>query len=380
LKILEDESRDIIVRDKVETAWSAGQKRFIRLTLNTKTKRKYYGPFRIDYKNVKGLCKDKKEELEKDTQKYRRTKHVLFLLFALSSGYLRYNNNLSKGRVVIRDRDQNDLISSATKPIDTTTDPLIPGFSPSDLERRDYQLSMIQTSMRLNRFSKEEAEDLLNEIREYKDIIDLKPTSYNRQIRYKIEDQTLQDFLVYCSHIITTLVHVMRAYFFFHFNKHNDKEEQWEERRWFYDIVGDEIENTFFQQIEKNHAEKKTIQDLYIEFYQYDKQFHKEKDNKKFVDDIIQSCRKLDKDYFTKKKLKYMLLGKSNPNSLVYQLILYSEDINQRQEKYEHSTEKNSRYPFIRLKDKYPFLFDSNELKNLVNPPFSHKWFKINLF
>jgi hypothetical protein len=57
-----------------------------------------------------------------------------------------------------------------------------------------------------------------------------------------------------------------------------------------------------------------------------------------------------------------------------------SENINQKQEKYEHPNK--DRYPFIQLKDKYPFLFDggSNELKNLVNPPFSQKWFKIDLF
>jgi hypothetical protein len=129
--------------------------------------------------------------------------------------------------------------------------------------------------MRLNRFSKEEAENLLNEIREYKDIIELKLTSYNRQIRYKVEDETLQDFLIYCSHIITILVHVIKAYFFFHFKKHEDEKEQWEERRWFYDIVGDEIANSFFRQVEKNHAEKKTIQNLYIEFSHYDNKFPK---------------------------------------------------------------------------------------------------------
>jgi hypothetical protein len=390
LDVLEDKTRKIIERDKIELSWSAGQKRFIRLTPNTKTKRKYYGPFRIDYRNVKGLCKDKKEKLEKDIQKYRRTKLVLFILFALSSGYLRYKNDLSEGRIVIRNRDQNDAITTTTittttittittKTADTTTDPFNPGFSPNDLERTDYQLSMIQTSMRLNSFSKEEAEVLLNEIVKIEKI-KIKPFPYNGQIRYKIEDKTLQDFFICCCNIITTLVHVIRAYFFFHFNKHNNK-EQWEERRWFYDVVGDEIANSFFQQIEMNHTQKKkTIQDLYIDFYQHEKQFPDNKDHKKYVDQIIQSCKNLDKDFFTKKKLEYRLLSKNNPNSLVAQLIMNSEDINQRQEKYEHPIDKNSRYPFIQLKDKYPFLFDGNELKNLVNPPFSRKWFKINLF
>jgi hypothetical protein len=50
-------------------------------------------------------------------------------------------------------------------------------------------------------------------------------------------------------------------------------------------IVGDEIANTFFQKIEANQAENKTIQDLYIEFYQHDK---------KSVNQIIESCKKLD--------------------------------------------------------------------------------------
>jgi hypothetical protein len=376
LKVLEDETRNIIERDKIEvgTRWSAITKRFIRLTPNTEKKRKYYGPFRIDYRNVKGLCKDKKEKLEKDTQKYRRTKLVLFLLFALASGYLGYKNSPKYGIIIKEDSQTNPTI---TKTVAATNLPE-PGFSPNDLERRDYQLSIIQTSMRLNRFSKEEAEDLLKEIVDYKEI-KLKPFPYNGHIRYKIEDETFQDFLVCCCNIMTTLIHVMRAYFFFHFNKHD--EEQWEERRWFYDIVGDEIANTFFQQIEDNQAEKKTIQDLYIEFYQYDKHFFSnDKDNKKHIDQIIQSCKKLDNDFFTKKKLEYRLLGKNNPNSLVAQLIMHSEDINQRQEKYEHTTEKNSRYPFIQLKNKYSFLFEGDELKNLVNPQFSRKWYKINLF
>lgn len=363
LTILEDETRNIIERDKNKTKipWSTGTKRYIRLTQNTKTKRKYYGPFRLDYRNVKGLCKDKKMELEKDTQKYRRTKLVLYLLFSLASGYLGYKSSSKKGVVINGGNDREG--NSTTKTV-AATKPEI-GFSPNDLERRDYQLSIIQTSMRLNRFEKEEAEDLLNEIVEYKEI-DIKPFHYNGQIRYKIEDETLQDFFIYCRNIITTLIHVMRAYFFFHFNK----QEEPEERQWFYNIVGDETANTFFQKIEENQAENKTIQNLYIEFYQHDK---------KSLDSIIQNCKKLDKDFFTKKKLENRLLGKSNPNSLVYQLIMDSEDINQRQEKYEHPTEGN-RYPFIQLKDKYPFLFDGDELKNLVNPPFSRKWFKIDLF
>ena len=309
---------------------------------------------------------------------------VLLLLFVLSSGYLHYNNNLSKGRVVIHRKereegqDYQDEDFTATETFDTS-DLLKPGFSPNDLERTDYQLSMIQTSMRLNRFSKEDTEDLLNEIVKIEKI-KIKPFYYNGQVRYKIEDQTLQDFLIYCCNIITTLIHVILVYFFFHFNKHN--EEQLEEILWFYDIVGDETANAFFQQIEKNCAEKKTIQDLYIEFYQHGKQFSNDKDNKKYVDQIIRSCKKLDKDFFTKKKLEYRLLGESNPNSIVYQLIMDSEDINnQRQEIYEHPNK--DKYPFIQLKDKYPFLFDcsgGNELKNLVNPPFSLKWFKIDLF
>jgi hypothetical protein len=93
---------------------------------------------------------------------------------------------------------------------------------------------------------KEETEDLLNEIREYKDIIELKPTSYNGQTKYKIKDETLQDFLIYCSNIITTLVQVMRVYFFF-----IKKQRQKEAIQWFYDILGDEAATMFFTKIDK---------------------------------------------------------------------------------------------------------------------------------
>lgn len=92
LNILEEEARNIIERDKIEVHWSR-KKRYIRLTQNTKIKRKYYGSFRLDYRNVKGLCKDKKDMIEKDRQKYRRMKLVLFLLFALASGYIGYKNS-----------------------------------------------------------------------------------------------------------------------------------------------------------------------------------------------------------------------------------------------------------------------------------------------
>jgi hypothetical protein len=225
------------------------------------------------------------------------------------------------------------------------------------LERRDYQLLIIQTSMRLNRFEKDETDEIMNEIAKYKEI-ELERFLYNGKIRYKIVDKTLKEFLIYCCNIITTLVQVMRAYFFL-FNKQGEPDE----RQWFYDILGDETANAFFQQIEENQAEKKTIRDLYIEFHQYDKQFPNDKDNRKFVNQVIQSCLKLDKDFFTKKKLENRLLSKFNKNSLIAQLIINSENINKRQEEFE------------KLKDKYPFIFD--EIKDIVNPPFSQKWFKL---
>ena len=353
------EARNIIERDKIDVPWSR-KKRYIWLTQNTKIKRKYYGSFRLDYRNVKGLCKDKKDMIEKDRQKYRRMKLVLFLLFALASGYIGYKNS-SKGGVVIKGGYYQE--GKATNSIATTRtvsaiDPE-PGFSPNDLERRDYQLSIIQNSMRLNRFEKDETDEIMNEIAKYKEI-ELERFLYNGKIRYKIIDKTLKKFLIYCCNIITTLVQVMRAYFFL-FNKQGETDE----RQWYYDILGDETAIVFFQQIEENQAEKKTIRDLYIEFYQYDKQFPNDKDNRKSINQVIQSCLKLDKDFFTKKKLENRLLSKSNHNSLVAQLIMDSEDINQRQEEFE------------KLKDKYPFIFD--EIKNIVNPPFSQKWFKLFL-
>jgi hypothetical protein len=361
LNILEDKIGDIIIRDKIEIPWSAGKKRYIKLTQNTKIKRKYYGSFRLDYSKVKGLCKDKKDRLEKDIQEYRRIKLVLFLLFILAFGYIEYRNS-SKGGVVIREdyyQEGNSRNSTPTTRTVAVIDPPIPGFSPNDLEKRDYQLSIMQTIMRLNRFEKSEPEELINEIVKYKEI-KIERFLYNGQIRYKIIDETLQEFLIYCCYIITSLVQVMRAYFFL-FNRQGEPEE----RRWFYDIVGDHTANIFFQKIEENRVEKKTIKDLYIEFYQYDKQFPNDKSNKKFVNQVIRSCLKLDKDFFTKSKLENRLLSKSNHNSLVIQLIEDSNNIT-RQEKFQS------------LKVKYPFIFD--ELENIVNPPFSKKWFNILFF
>ena len=355
------EARNIIERDKIENPWSR-KKRYIRLTQNTKIKRKYYGTFRLDYSNVKGLCKDKRDMMEKDRQKHRRMKLVLFLLFALAFGYIGYKNSSKEGGVVIKGVEQEDgkatnfTIATTTNRTVSAIDPE-PGFSPNDLERRDYQLSIIQTIMRSNRFEKDETDEIINEIAKYNDI-KLERFLYNGKIRYKIVDKTLKEFLSYCCNIITTLVQVMRAYFFL-FNKQGEPDE----RQWFYDIIGDETANTFFQLIEENKAEKKTIRDLYIEFHQYDKQFPNDKDNKKFVNQVIKGCLKLDKDFFTKKKLENRLLDKSNPNSLVAQLIIDNKDINNRQKEFEQ------------LKDKYPFIFD--EIKNIVNPPFSQKWFKL---
>ena len=360
LNILEDKTRNnIIVRDKVETPWSAGNKRYIRLTQDTRTKRKYYGSFRLDYKSVKGLCKDKKEKLEKDIQKFRRTKLVLFLLFALAYGYMGYKNS-SKGVVIRKDyQEGNSTFPTTSRTVSATEEP---GFSPNDLDRMDYHLSTLQTSMRANRFERKKTEELMNEIVKYKEI-ELTPFLYKEKIRYKIVDGILNEFLIYCCNIITTLVQVMRAYFFL-FNKQGEPDE----RKWFYDILGDETANAFFQQIEENQAEKKTIKNLYIEFYQYDKQFPNDEENKKLVGLIIQNCEKLDKDFFTKKKLEKSLLSKpkENNNSLISQLIMDSESINQREEKFED------------LKVKYPFIFD--EIRDIVNPPFSRKWFKIKLF
>ena len=360
LNVLEDETRNIIVRDKVETPWSAGKKRYIRLTQDTVTKRKWYRSFIIDYKSVKGLCKDKKEKLENNKQKFRRMKLVLSLLFAFAYGYMGYKDS-SKGVVIRRDYQQegNSTFPTTSRTVSATEEP---GFSPNDLDKMDYQLSTLQTSMRANRFERKEAEELMNEIVKYKEI-ESTPFLYKEKIRYKIVDKVLNEFLIYCCNIITTLVQVMRAYFFI-FNKQGEPDE----RKWFYDILGDETANAFFQQIEENQAEKKTIKDLYIEFYQYDKQFPNDEENKKLVSLIIQNCEKLDKDFFTKKKLGKSLLSKPNENnnSLISQLIMDSESINQRQEKFEY------------LKVKYPFIFD--EIRDIVNPPFSRRWFKIKLF
>jgi hypothetical protein len=356
------EARNIIERDKIEIPWSR-KKRYIRLTQNTKIKRKYYGSFKLDYRNVKGLCKDKKYQIDKDRQKYRRMKLVLFLLFALASGYTGYKNLSKEGGVVIKGGDYQEgnttnYNATATTRTVSAIDPE-PGFSPNDLERSDYQLSIIQTGMRLNRFEKDETDEIMSEIAKYKEV-KLERFLHNGKIRYKIVDEALKEFLIYCCNIITTLIQVMRAYFFL-FNKQGEPDE----RQWFYDIVGDETANAFFRQIEDNKAEKKIIRDLYIEFYQYDKRFPNDKDNRKFVNRVIQCCLKLDEDFFTKKKLENRLLSKFNHNSLVAQLIMDSVDINQKQEELEQ------------LKDKYPFIFD--ELKNIVNPPFSHKWFKLLL-
>jgi hypothetical protein len=359
---------DFLTNDQKLLEWTKnkpGYEGSIKLTTTSKIKRRY-GIFSIDYSHKRGLCSEWRERMEISKKNDRKTKLLLFLLIALSSGYMSYKNS-SKGGIVIK-AGGND---TTTKTVAITDEPKY-GFSPQDLERNDFQLSIIHTSIRLNRFGKEEANDLLNEINTYKDI-ELIPISYNGRIKYKIKDETLQDFLIYCSNIITTLVHVMRAYFFF-----IKKQRQKEAIQWFYNIFGDEAATMFFTKIDENKAKRKSLEDLYIEFYQHDKQFPNEKDNKKFVDNIIQSCRKLDKDFFTKKKLENRLLGKNNPNSLVAQLIIHNEDINQRQEKYEHP--EGGRYPFIQLKDKYPFLFEGNELKNLVNPPFSQKWFKMDLF
>ena len=197
--------------------------------------------------------------MEKDRQKYRRMKLVLFLLFALAYGYIGYKNS-SKGGVVVKEVEQEDgnaikfIAATSTNRTVSAIDPE-PGFSPNDLERSDYQLTIIQTIMRLNRFEKDEIDEIMNEIAEYNEI-ELERFLYNGKIRYKIVDKTLEEFLSYCCNIITTLVQVMRVNFFL-FNKQGEPDE----RQWFYDIAGDETANAFFQLIEENEAEKKTIRD-----------------------------------------------------------------------------------------------------------------------
>ena len=319
----------------------AGRKGNMELTDKTKIQRKYH-ILEFDYSDKKGLCKEKKIEIEKNEKKKRRRKLFLFLLLAVASGYTGYKitSKPQIGDIMIRDSIGRSIaVSTSSKK----------GFSPDDLIRKDFQLSPIHNYFNYNRFTKQDIEEIIEEIENNQDIQLGKIMERESDIRYDLKDNDLKDFILSCYDILSNFLYLIEQYWFI-----LSKKPKPEETKWYYFIVGDTHAIKFFQKIEENRAKKKTVKDLYIE-----SNFRNH--NTELKDITIIEIEKINPKIFSRKGMEKNILFNSNS------ILLLKEQC-----KYINSNKK-----FLKLIQEKKYEFITDELVNLVNPPFSKKIYNI---
>lgn len=298
----------------------------------------------IDYSNKK-VCKEWRENMKIKEINERRKQAILFLLLAVANGYTGYKVSLKPqlGDVLLRDSSGNPLTIS-----DEYTDE---GFLPTDLDREDFQLSVIYNFLHFNKFTKEETEDIIKEFEKNGDVKFRKIRRRNKEIGYDVEDEVLKDLLIQCCYILSIVFDRIREYWYILSKIKLTQDEFY----WFRFIVGDRIATKFFQKIEENRAKGKTIKDLYMEF-------HERNTNKETAKKIVENKEKHSPKYFTKSKFEKTLFS----HSIVEILEIPCKNIT-----------SNKKIQQIINEKKYSFIV--NELFDIVYPPFSRELFKVKL-
>jgi hypothetical protein len=276
---------------------------------------------------------------------------ILFLLFEISYGYRGYKipSKPQVGMIMIPNKEGKQIgISIFSEE----------GFSPNDLNRKKA-FSPFQDLLVWNRFSKTEIKQIIDHFEKERDINFENLISTNNNTRYKLKDEMLNELLIWCGNILKIIIRNMCEYWYI-----LSKKPKKEECDWFYAIVGKDEGTRFFQKIDYNRKNNKTIEELYREY----KLNH--------VDDLLVAGRDLtvrdtiikemkvkSKKIFTEKKMKEELFTKA------FSDISLIDSCN--------AIQKNEKIQKMIKGKKYGWILE--ELKYLINPYFLSKYYNIKL-
>lgn len=312
------EKQEIIERDPKKP-----YKRYVWLHPNTIIQRKYN--FFNGVEGVRTTISKEEKKKEKDR------KLALFLMLFLGYG---------------RDRIIGDSIDKFLHYKEA-------GFSASDLKRNAVGSSPIQSLFAFNKFGEDEIEDMFKEISEYHDIPLRKYlTSDNKEIGYYINDEILESFLYWCVEILVVLIRRMEKEWYFLFKKPTRDESSW-----LYFVCGKESVTNLFTKIEDNKTKKKTVKELYIEYYNLNENRSPER-----LDRYLKMLESSFPDYFTKRGVKK-------------DLDIADRRIQQDLEFIDSN--KNKEY-FLPIKTRYGWILDS--IKDIIRPRFSKRMYASNFF
>ena len=123
------------------------------------------------------------------------------------------------------------------------------GFSPNDINSRDYKLSPVHKILDSNRFDKRKIKnaiqlintDCKSNIEDDTELIKSVITK-SGEIRYKIVDDKLDDFLMHCYNILTLLIQILTD----KWRVMGNPSRNGPDVKWFYDILGYEKASNFF--------------------------------------------------------------------------------------------------------------------------------------
>ena len=320
-----------------------GKKGSIKFSPTAERQRKH-GLLRVDYNDKRGICKEWKEQHQKNINNERENKKIFYLLLSAAYGSLDFKTSTipKPGDVVIKDSKGTSKIVSISKE---------EGFSPFDLDKNESQFSIMRDYFNYEYFSKNEIEQIIKDLS--KDI-SFRPILGNdgKSIRYDIEDENLKNLLIWCINILKGYVLLMQM-FWFVTNTLPRKELDW-----FHLIVGPNKAAELFTEIEENKRNKRSIKDLYIEIF-YDGI------DKDLVNKIIKEKEESNPNYFTKNELKKRMFFNSSSDFVSF-IKMDCKFI-----------ETDQKIQKLIADKKYEWIIE--KLPEIINPEFSRSLYQVKL-
>jgi hypothetical protein len=347
LEFLSDNKNNILLWTRPTTPGKAGS---IKYTPQAEIKRKH-GFLTINYSGKRGICKEWKEKKENESKEKRRLKMILFLLLAMSYGYRIYEipSKPQEGMILVRDPNGKQFGTSIRSSEE--------GFSPKDLDEKNY-FSAFQDLLLWNRFTKEETKQIIDYFEEDDNIHIQRIIGKNNENeeRFALKDEVLKELLIWCSNILKNIVVIIEEYWFISSKKPNSREIQW-----YSFVVGNERAIKFFQKIDQNRANKKTIEELYRDY----KLRSNYVVNPKYVENKIKEMKKKSNQILTRKVMQEELFNRAfeNKHSSLKDSI--------------KSIQNNEKIQKLIKEEKYQWIL--KDLKYLINPDFLSKYYDTKL-
>jgi hypothetical protein len=344
-----------------------GKKGVIKFTDKSLIQRKY-DFLTIDYTNQKGVCVEWKKNFKIKDSKKRKKKTILFLLLAAAYGYNihKVTSELQAGFIPINNQQEKPSFISISHQEGFSVEDFREERFNEDFHKKDFRLPGIHGILALNKFTKSEIENMLEELKKNKDIIFNTVIGNDGKVRYIIADSVLKDLLIWCCNILRDFVSMMIQYWFI-----LSKSPKSEERRWFSFIVGEDFAINLFQKIEENRVRKKTIKDLYIEYHF--KNLDKEK-----VDRIVKYKEEYYPNIFTKNGMIDFIFIHSSENTILQNHCkLIAGDYEDEKSNKKYNKDDKMKYQKLINSKKYQWIFE--ELEDIINPVFSKNKYEVQL-